>query len=109
MACRVYPWRPSENSQLALEVTSHALCPAPQKAHFASQLRAARPGVYDELAERPLYQLAVARWNERVKTRYAGPDEFVGWILALYDAMLPLRQQADWQLEGPRFVIDFPL
>ena len=109
MACRVYPWKPSDNNQLGLEIAGHAMCPEAQRAHFAGQMRQARAGIYDELAERPLYQLAVARWNQHVQTRFAGPDEFVGWILQLYDAMLPLRRQPDWQLQGPRFVIEFPL
>jgi Fe-S-cluster containining protein len=107
LACRVYPWMPSGSTQLGLEIGGHALCPPPQRAHFEARTREARDPVYDELAERPLYKLAVLRWNEKKHERSF--DEFVDWLFALYDALLPLRGPPDWRRAAQRLVNEFPL
>jgi hypothetical protein len=111
LACRVYPWTTTENSQLGVEIAGHAMCPAPQRAHFEQQVRVARAGIFEELSERPLYQLAVVRWNDHVARsgRRFTADEFAGWVLRLYDAMVAERGKADWQLTAPGFVSGFPL
>jgi Fe-S-cluster containining protein len=105
MACRIYPWKPTENSQLGVEMISHALCPPPQRARFASQMREARGEIQTELAERPLYAFVVARWNEHVAMRPSSVENFVAWMLRLYDALEPLRRGVDAQ----RLISEFPL
>ena len=73
-----------------MELIGHAECPPPQRAHFESLQREARGPLEEELAERPIYRLMVVRWNQHVETtqRSFAPDDFIAWMLRLYDAML---------------------
>ncbi len=112
LACRVYPWAPDGGSQLGVQIMAHAMCPPPQRAHFDSQRGEAHHAIAVELAEWPLYDFLVSRWNDEVakrRQRSTTPDEFVAWVLALYDALLPLRGGADWSHAALELINDFPL
>lgn len=106
MACRVYPYNRTDNNHLGVEMAGHALCPPAERAHFAENALPARPYINSEMVERPLYSFAVSRWNQRSRGTV---EEFVEWILALYDALLPLRLENDWPDKARRFIGALPI
>ena len=111
LACRNYPWKPSESSQLGVELIEHTLCPAQQRAWFDEHKLEARSSLHDELSERPLHLFAVSRWNELAAQagRDFRVDEYAGWTLALYDWLLPLRQNGEYPSLARRAISEFPL
>jgi Fe-S-cluster containining protein len=110
LACRVYPYTPSDNNQLGVELMRRALCPPSHREHFAAQLPAVPEAIAGELAERPLYQLAIARWNDGVAAagRRFVAAHFAAWVLRLYDAIWPLRSSDEWRPEAARLISEFP-
>ena len=116
LACRVYPLHSAWRAPTGVDFAPHALCPPPQRARFAALKGALADDLLDQLGERALYLRVVARWEQAARLRSREQpltvEEYVRWVLALYQELEPLRTggpRGQWQPRAEAYVAVFPL
>src|SRR5262245_19445579 len=108
MACRVYPYTTTNSTQLGIEMHREALCPSEIRPVFERSLASRLDEVRAELAEREIYALVVARWNVHAMKRSFAIEDFMAWMLGVYDALVGVREHGG-RAEAERIILGAPL
>jgi Fe-S-cluster containining protein len=113
LACRAYPYKITDAGDIAF--ISHAMCPPPQRRAYELAMGAMKASVENELLDLELHVQALQRWDALALTVPRAQafvvDDYVRWMLALWDAVALLRvgARAEWEPVVVRAIDAFPL